>query len=120
MPSPTPTNRRTKHGGPALTKREGLALAFRRWTIRQEAAEEKARARSESKSEARHRCAVARRENTKALAAERVQACQRHQSPHAIEQLAAIAQRDFLAPAIRIEAANALLQIGFGQPSTSP
>ena len=119
MPSPTPTKGRTKHGGPALTKREGLALAFRRWTIRQEAAEEKARARSEAKSEARHKCAVARRENTNGLAVQRVKACQRYLSPHAVEQLAAIAKNSALGPAVRTEAANELLRIGFGPPSTA-
>ena len=109
---------RTKHGGPALTKREELALAFRRLIIRQGAAEEKARARLEAKSEARYKRGVSRRENTKALAAERVKACQRHPSPHAIGQLAAIAGNAAMSPDVRVGAAAALLLIGFGLPSS--
>lgn len=99
-------------------KREALALAFRRWSIRHGVAEDKARAQSEARSEARHQRAVARRETTKALAAERVKACQRHLSPHAVGQLAAIAGKAAMSADIRVEAADALLRIGFGQPLT--
>lgn len=113
-----PAKDRPGRSGLTLTKREALALAFRRSSILQEATEEKALVRSEAKSEARHRRAIGRRENTKALAAERVKACQRNQSPHAVEQLAAIAGNAAMSPDVRVEAAVALLRIGFGQPST--
>ena len=111
MCSAMPAKGRTKHGGPALTKREALALAFRRLTIRQGAAEEKARARSEAKSEARHERIVARRENTNELAVQRVKACQRYLSPHAVEQLAAIAKNNAHSADVRVKAAHAILRI---------
>ena len=92
--------------------------AFRRLDIRQRAAGAKVGARSEAKLEARHKRAVVGREKTKALAAERVKACQCYLSPHAVEQLAVIAGNAAVSPIIRVQAADALLRIGFGEPST--
>ena len=109
-----PAKGKPKRHGVELTRREALALAFRRSTIRERAAEAKAHAQSEAKSEARHKRALARRENTKGLAAERVKACQRYPSPHAVGQLAAIAGNAAVSPVVRIKAADSLLRIGFG------
>lgn len=115
-----PANVLIKRRDSELTKRQALALAFRRLTIRQQAAEEKERARSEAKSEARHLRTLARRERTNSLAADRVKACQRFLSLHAVEQLAAIAENPILAPALRVEAANEILRIGYGLGSDLP
>ena len=108
-PTPPPAEGKPKRHGLELTKREGLALAFRRWSIREREKETEARAASEAKSEARHERALARREQTSKLALRRVKACQKHPSPHAIGQLAAIAQNLSLRGRPRVAAAVALL-----------
>ena len=110
-PTPPPAEVKTKRHGIELTKREGLALAFRRWTIRERAKEAKARAASEAKLEARDKRALARREKTSKLALRRVEACQKHPSPHAIGQLAAITQNPTLQGKPRVAAAVALLHM---------
>ena len=115
-PTPPPAKGKAKrHGarghGVELTKREALALGFRRWTIRQRAKEAEAQAASEAKSEARHKRALIQREKTNKLALRRIEACQKHPSPHAIGQLAAIAQNPVLQGKPRVAAAVALLHM---------
>ncbi len=91
-------------------------MGFRRWIIRTRAAEAKALAKAEAKEEAKHQRRLERREGTNTLAQARIDACARHPSPFAVQQLVGIAENEDLAAAVRIEAAKLVLKLGEWYP----
>ena len=67
-----------------LSKREALAMGYRRWLIRSRAAEAKELPKAAAKEEAKYQRRLKRREGTVALAMERIEACEKYPTPVAV------------------------------------